>query len=78
MNKTLTLIALAALAVSVAPTASACQYQGAAAETVNYLLPCSGGFGVDDDAESVVGFALEEADRTVAFVVELVTGIPLP
>src|SRR5688572_23752857 len=36
MNKTLTLLALAALALTVTPTASACQYLGPAAETVNW------------------------------------------
>ena len=75
MNKTLTLLALAALALTVTPTASACQYYGPAAETVNYAT-CGG--GAVHDAQSVVEFVLEEAGRVVAFVIDLVNGIPPP
>ena len=75
----LTLIAMAVVAIAVTPSASAlaCRYIGPAPETVNYALPCST-FGLGDDAHSVVDFAVEETFEAVAFVVDLVTGIPLP
>jgi hypothetical protein len=75
----LTLIAMALVAVAVAPSGSAlaCRYIGPAPQTVNYVLPCST-FGAGDDAQSAVAFVLEEAGEAVAFAVELVTGIPLP
>lgn len=66
---TLALVALAAIAVAT-PTASACQYYGPAAETVNYVLPCAG-FDAGHDAVTLV-------EAVVAAVVEFVTGIPLP
>ena len=70
MNKTLTLIALAALALTVAPSASACQFVGPAAETVNYVLPCAGGHAAHD--------AVTLVEAVVDAVVDFVTGIPLP
>lgn len=70
MNKTLpmTLIALALVAMAATPTASACQYVGPAAEQVNYAT-CS---------NPTVGFVLTEAQEVAEFVVEYVTGFPLP
>jgi hypothetical protein len=72
MNKTLPLmmIAFALVAVAATPTASACQYYGPAAETVNYVLPCAG-FEAGNDALTLV-------DAIVDAVVAFVTGIPLP
>ena len=66
---TLTLAALAVMAVAFVPSASACQYIGPAAETVNYVLPCAG-FGAGHDAIDLV-------EAIVAAVIEFVTGIPL-
>jgi hypothetical protein len=70
MNKTLpmTLMAIALLAMAVTPSASACQYIGPADDQVNYLT-------CQNPAPS---FVLQEAGEVVAFVVDFVTGIPLP
>jgi hypothetical protein len=75
----LTFVALAVVAIAVSPSASAlaCRYIGPAPQTVNYALPCST-FGAGDDAHSAVAFVVEETEEAVAFVVDLVTGIPLP
>ena len=70
MTKTLALLALAALALTVTPTVSACQYVGPAGETVNYVLPCAG-FQAGHDTVTL-------AEAVAAAVVDFVTGIPLP
>ncbi|MFA5943018.1 MAG: hypothetical protein WC876_00965 [Candidatus Thermoplasmatota archaeon] len=77
MNKTLPLmmIALTAVALVAAPSASACQYYGPAAPTVNYAY-CDG--GAASDGMAAVAFVQEEAARTIAFVLETVDHIPLP
>ena len=61
----MTTIALAALAMTAMPTASACQWIGPGDQYLNYAT-CNG--GAAHDAISAVGFAQQEAGDAIAFV----------